>query len=76
MGMPPIPTGVFKIGTELSTAESGTSGATANLGVDRFTVIFFCPALSMYYGSGTVGRVPSSEKLSGFTIQIANNPLQ
>jgi hypothetical protein len=68
MGLPPIPTGIFKVGAEFYEAAEGPGASILNLGSKRFTLITYVPALSNYYGSGVAGSFSAFTKLSGFTI--------
>lgn len=56
--MPPIPTGVFNVGFDLKTASDGVIGGAYNLGYNQYTLLAYCPSLSIFGGTGVAGQYP------------------
>lgn len=62
-------TGIISCNMDISECynKAGTP-AVEPLGTGKYTVIMYCPTLSILYGSGAAGAIPATSKLAGFSI--------
>jgi hypothetical protein len=67
MTVMPLPTGTFSISRAFSTAgNTAATPAAETIGTQTYVAVFFCPALSSFFGPNGTGNLSNSTRVGGF----------